>query len=242
MRIAAVAFVSILAMTACGPSAPSNGASGGSTSASTSPGGGGFPQASNVSFRQEATMIRPDGGTMAEIIYRDGAKTRTEMNGPAGQMINIINSDTHEALMLMHVGGRMMATRTDLSQVQANAPSADQMAAFRAQMQSRAHRVGACSAAGENGSEWTVDAPAGASEVLGARSMCVTSDGIMIQMKQDGAVVFDTQSLQRGPQDASLFQLPPGVQVTTTHMPSQASIADAVARARAAAAAARGTP
>lgn len=242
MRIAALAFVSILAA-ACSPSAPSSGAAGdGSTPASTSAGGGGFPQASNVSFRQEATMIRPDGGTMPQVIYHDGAKIRTEMNGPGGQMINIINSDTHEAFSIMNVGGRMMATRTDLSQVQSSAHAPVDIDALRAQMQSRTHRVGSCSAAGENGSEWTVDAPAGARDVMGARSMCVTSDGIMIQMKQDGRVVFDTQSLRRGPQDASLFQLPPGVQATTMRMPSQASIADAVARARAAAAAAQGTP
>jgi hypothetical protein len=186
-------------------------------------------------------MIRPDGGAMPEVIYRDGAKMRTEMNGPAGQMISIINSDTHEAFSIMHIAGRTMATRTDLSQVQTGAHAPVDVDALRAQMQSRAHRLGSCSAAGENGSEWSVDAPAGVA-TTGARSMCVTNDGIMIQMKTDGNLVFDTQSLQRGPQEASLFQLPPGVQVTNTRMPSQASVADAIARARAAAAAANGTP
>src|SRR5690242_6358915 len=93
MRVAALALVSVLVMAACSPSAPSGsgGGSGGSASA-PSTGGGGFPQASNVAFRQEATMIRPDGGTMAEVIYHDGAKIRTEMNGPTGQIISIINS------------------------------------------------------------------------------------------------------------------------------------------------------
>jgi hypothetical protein len=244
MRIAALAFVSVLAMAACSPSAPSNGAANSGSAASSSGssgGGGGFPQAaSNASFRQEATMTI-NGSAIPEVIYHDGAKIRTEMNGPAGQMINIINSDTHEAFSIMHVGGRTMATRTDLSQVQTGTHAPVDVDALRAQMQSRAHRLGSCSAAGENGSEWTVDAPEGVT-TTGSRSMCVTSDGIMIQMKVNGALVFDTQSLQRGPQDASLFQLPPGVQVTNTRIPSQASIADAVARARAAAAAAQGTP
>ena len=187
-------------------------------------------------------MIRPDGGTMAEVIYRDGAKMRTEMNGPAGQMISIINSDTHEAFNIMHIGGRTMATRTDLSQVQTGTHAPVDVDALRAQMQSRAHRLGSCSAAGENGSEWTIDAPEGVTTTSGARTMCVTNDAIMIQMKVNGSLVFDTQSLQRGPQDASLFQLPPGVQATNTRVPSQASVADAVARARAAAAAANGAP
>ncbi len=240
MRIAALALVSVLVMAACSPSAPSGSNAGSGGSSAPSAGGGGFPQASNVSFRQEATMIRPDGGTMAEVIYHDGAKIRTEMNGPTGQIISIINSDTHEAFNIMHVAGRTMATRTDLSQVQTGAHAPVDVDALRAQMQSRAHRVGSCAAAGESGSEWSIDPPEGVA-TSGARTMCVTSDAIMIQMKVNGSLVFDTQSLQRGPQDASLFQLPPGVQATNTRVPSQASVADAIARARAAAAA-HGTP
>lgn len=243
MRIAALALVSVFALAACSPSAPSGSSAGsGGAPAAPSGGGGSFPQASNVSFRQEATMIRPDGGAMAEIIYRDGAKMRTEMNGPTGQMISIINSDTHEAFNIMHIAGRTMVTRTDLSQVQTGTHAPVDVDALRAQMQSRAHRLGDCTAAGEHGGEWTIDAPEGASTTTGSRSMCVTNDGIMIQMKVNGALAFDTQSLQRGPQDASLFQLPPGVQATNTRVPSQASVADAIARARAAAAAANGTP
>jgi hypothetical protein len=186
-------------------------------------------------------MIRPDGGAMAEVIYHDGAKIRTEMNGPAGQIISIVNSDTHEAFNIMHIAGRTMATRTDLSQVQSGTHAPVDVDALRAQMQSRAHHLGDCSAAGEHGGEWSIDAPQGVT-TSDARTMCVTNDGIMIQMKVNGVLAFDTQSLQRGPQDASLFQLPPGVQVTNTRMPSQASVADAVARARAAAAAANGAP
>lgn len=215
MRIAVLVMVSVLAIASCGPSAPSNDATkdGSTTAASVSEPP---PQASAVSFRQEATLIRPDGTIMPEVLIHDGAKIRTEMNGPSGSIINIVNSDTHEAISLMQMGGRTIATRTDLSQMQTSAPAADQVTAFRAQLQSRAHRVGSCSAGGENGSEWTVDAPAGAGDVTGSRSMCMTSDGIMIQMKQNGRVVFDTQRLQRGPQDPTLFQVPLGVQVTTT--------------------------
>ncbi|MBI3437892.1 MAG: hypothetical protein HY054_04455 [Proteobacteria bacterium] len=241
MRIVALALVSVLAMAACSPGAPSSSSSG---TAAAPPSGGasnGFPQGGNVSFRQTATMTI-GGSAVPEVIYHDGAKMRTEMNGPMGHMTSIIDNDTHEAFNIMHVAGRTMATRTDLSQLQTHASTTVDMDAMRAQMQARAHRLGDCSAGGEHGGEWTVDAPAGAATTSGTRSMCVTNDGIMIQMKMDGNVVFDTQSLQRGPQDPSLFQLPPGVQVTETHIPSQASIADAMARARAAAAAAQGHP
>ena len=67
--------------------------------------------------------------------------------------------------------------------------------------------------------------------------MCVTSDGIMIQMKQGGEVVFDTTSVQRGPQDAALFEPPAGVQFTTVNTPSQSDMNAMIARAKAAAAA-----
>ncbi|MFZ2031095.1 MAG: hypothetical protein WAU68_12350 [Vitreimonas sp.] len=242
MRIAALICVSILALAACSPSAPSGGSSGtAATPASGGASGGGFPQGGSVSFRQTATIVM-GGSSIPEVIYHDGGKMRTEMNGPSGQMISIVNSDTHEAFNIMHVAGRTMATRTDLSQVQTHASTTVDIDALRAQMQSRAHRLGDCSAAGEHGGEWSIDAPEGVATASGPRTMCVTNDGIMIQMKANGNLVFDTQSLQRGPQDASLFQLPPGVQATTMRMPSQASMADALARARAAAAAARGHP
>jgi hypothetical protein len=71
--------------------------------------------------------------------------------------------------------------------------------------------------------------------------MCVSNDGIMLQMKMNGEVVFNTTSIRRGPQDPSLFTPPAGVQFTTAHAPSQSEINDMVARAKAAAAA-HGTP
>lgn len=243
MRIAALAFVSILAMAACSPSAPAGGASGSTAAPANTGASNGFPQGGNVSFRQTATMTI-HGTSIPEVIYHDGAKMRTEMTGPMGEMTSIVNNDTHEAFNITHIAGRTIATRTDLSQIQTHASTTVDVEAMRAQMQARAHRLGDCTAAGEHGGEWSVDAPEGMSTTTtsGTRSMCITNDGIMIQMKMDGNVVFDTQSLQRGPQDASLFQLPPGVQATETRIPSQASIADAMARARAAAAAAQGHP
>lgn len=228
MRNTALAFVSVLALAACNPSGSSN-------TADAPAGGDTPPQASGVSFRQEATLTI-NGQSIAQVIYHDGAKIRTEMAGPTGgSMISIVNSDTQEAISIMQMAGRTIATRTDLSQAQANAPQAMDVDAMRAQMQARTHRVGSCSAGGENGSEWSVDPPPEVQAAPVARTMCLTEDGIMIQMKQDGVVVFDTQSLQRGPQDASLFAAPPGVQLTETALPSRDDVNAAIARARAAA-------
>lgn len=235
MRIAALAFVSVLALGACNPSASTDSGAPAAAEDATP------PQASGVSFRQEATLTMNDR-SIAQVIYHDGARIRTEMASPAGgTMTSIINSDTHEAISIMQIGGRTMATRTDLSQVQTGATPNVDVDALRAQMQARTHRVGDCSAGGESGSEWSVDPPAEVQTPQPTRTMCLTNDGIMIQMKQDGVVVFDTTSLQRGPQDASLFTVPPGVQVTETRLPSRESVNAAIERARAAAAG-QGTP
>src|SRR5690242_5847011 len=72
MRIAALAFVSVLALAACSPSAPSSSSGTGTSASNPSAGGasgGGFPQGANVAFRQEATMTIPGAGPMAEVIY-----------------------------------------------------------------------------------------------------------------------------------------------------------------------------
>ncbi|MCX7359174.1 MAG: hypothetical protein NT015_13650 [Alphaproteobacteria bacterium] len=236
MRIAALAFVSLLALGACNPSTSSNSDAPAAAANDATP-----PQASGVAFRQEATLTI-GGQSIHQIIYHDGARIRTEMPSPAGgSMTSIVNSETHEAISIMQIGGRTMATRTDLSQVQSGASQPVDIDALRAQMQARTHRVGDCSAGGENGSEWSVEPPPEVQAPAVARTMCLTNDGIMIQMKQDGVIVFDTTSLQRGPQDASLFAVPPGVQVTETHLPSRESVNAAIERARAAAAG-QGTP
>lgn len=231
MRIAALAFVSLLALGACNPSASTNSDAPAAANDAT------FPQASGVAFRQEATLTM-GGQSIAQVIYHDGARIRTEMPSPTGgSMTSIVNSETHEAISIIQIGGRTIATRTDLSQVQSGGASQPvDLDALRAQMQARTHRIGSCSAGGESGSEWSVDPPAEVQAPAVARSMCLTQDGIMIQMKQDGVVVFDTQSLQRGPQDASLFTVPPGVQVTEQRLPSRESVNAAIERARAAAA------
>jgi hypothetical protein len=236
MRTTALAVVSVIALlSACGPSGPSGtGSTGGA--AAPAGAGGGFPIANNVSFRQEGTMT-VGGQSIPQVTYHDGAKVRTEMNGPMGQMIMVVNNDTHEGFQLANVMGRQIATRMDLSQQSANPVSRDQITQMRADMAKRAHQIGTCSAAGETGTDWEMTPPEGVDTGTDQRSMCVTSDGIMLQMKINGQVMFNTTSIQRGPQDPSLFVPPAGVHFTEVHAPSQTQINAAVARARAAAAA-----
>jgi len=61
--------------------------------------------------------------------------------------------------------------------------------------------------AGENGAEWTRE------ENGAPQTACVTSDGIILRATEGGQTVWETTSVQRGPQSADLFTLPAGVQV-----------------------------
>jgi hypothetical protein len=76
---------------------------------------------------------------------------------------------------------------------------------------------GPCASAGENGSEWTSTRTAADSTTSSApaepHTACVTNDGVILQVKDGDRVVWQTTRVQRGPQDASLFVIPPGVQV-----------------------------
>lgn len=72
-----------------------------------------------------------------------------------------------------------------------------------------AQRVGDCSVAGEDGDEWRPrDAAQGAERIA-----CITDDGIVLSVREGDRVIFQATSLQRGPQDPSLFGVPAGYQL-----------------------------
>jgi len=52
---------------------------------------------------------------------------------------------------------------------------------------------------------------------VGATSACITPDGIALRTEAEiqgtTRVLYEVESLKRGPQDPGLFQLPPGVKV-----------------------------
>jgi hypothetical protein len=73
-----------------------------------------------------------------------------------------------------------------------------------------ARSIGACEVAGESGHEWTPhEAPAAGVE----RTACITDDGIVLRVRENALVLWEATSLQRGPQEASLFGVPPGYQL-----------------------------
>lgn len=188
MRFAALALVSACALAACNPSAPSGGA------------GGGFPDLTAASYRAEATVQSPDGGTMPVVMIRSGNKMRMEMAAPQGQMAVVNNGETGDSFVLMTSGGRTMAMQ--LSAVDYENPADE----WNAEMASNARRTGACAVAGESGAEWSHDVDGK------TNTACVTEDGIILRATEEGRTTWETTSVQRGPQSADLFVLPPGVQ------------------------------
>ena len=191
MRSAALALVSVCALAACNPAAP-----GGA-------GGGLFPDLTRGSYRAEATISNQDGSTMPVVMIRDGQKQRMEFSTPEGESTLIVNGETGEAFMVTVAGGQTMAMRMSGAGEQFTDPAKE----WSADLASTATRTGACSVAGQSGAEWT------RAEEGVANTVCVTDDGIILRAREGERVVWETTSVERGPQDAALFSLPPGVQV-----------------------------
>lgn len=200
MRFAALALVSVGALAACNPGAPS----------------AEFPDLTRASYRAEATVQAPEGGTMPVVMIRSGNKMRMEMAGPLGQMAMITNAETGESFMLVTSGGR--TTAMQLSSVNFEDPAQD----WSLDYASTARRTGSCSVAGESGSEWTRDVEGETS------TACVTNDGIILRAADNGRVTWETTSVQRGPQSPDLFVMPAGVQ--TLDMSAITGAASAAAR------------
>jgi hypothetical protein len=188
MRILALALASLVV--ACNPSAPSGGA-----------GGGLFPNLSEASYRAEATMYGENGETVPTVMIRSGNKIRMEVSSSEGEMAMVNDGDTGESFVLINRDGQTMAIAA--SQAAYQNPTAN----WSAEATSTATRTGTCSVAGETGAEWT------RVEEGTSSSACVTSDGIILRAQEGDRVTWETTSVQRGPQAAALFTLPPGVQV-----------------------------
>ncbi len=196
MRRAALVVISAALLAACNPS--------GQTASEAGGGGGLFPDLTSSAYRAEATITAEDGQTAPIVMIRDGNKLRMEMSTPQGDMVIITNPDSGEDYAITSAGGQRIAMRLS----QTGAPVTDPSAEWQGEMATNATRTGNCSAAGENGAEWTRT-----EEGEPARTACVTNDGIILRATEAGRTVWETTSVQRGAQSADLFTLPSGVEV-----------------------------
>ncbi|MDX2274462.1 MAG: hypothetical protein NW206_03340 [Hyphomonadaceae bacterium] len=81
--------------------------------------------------------------------------------------------------------------------------------AWAALGEENARSEGACEVAGESGHEWRPREVSAGVE----RSACITDDGIVLRVTENGRALWQATSLQRGQQDAALFGVPPGYQL-----------------------------
>ncbi len=81
--------------------------------------------------------------------------------------------------------------------------------AWAALGEDNARSVGDCTVAGETGHEWTPrEAGSGVERVA-----CITEDGIVLRVTENGAALWEASSVQRGAQDAALFGVPADYQI-----------------------------
>lgn len=194
MRVTALAFASVCALAACNPSAPG----------APSAGGGLFPDLNASAYRMEATLTNEDGTAMPVVMIRTGRNMRMEMNAAQGQSTIIANGETGESFIISNNGGRLVAIRAAGLGEQFENP----MDEWQGELAQDSTHTGMCSVAGEAGAEWTKTTVED-----GTDTVCVTQDGIILRATDDGRVVWETTSVQRGAQDAALFTLPEGVEV-----------------------------
>lgn len=215
MRIAALALVSACALAACNPSAPSGQSA---DNAAANNGGGSAPAFGQASYRADM-MMTAGGQSMPTVMYRSGSKTRTETTTPMGSQIMIMDTSTHEGFVILDIAGTTVARHID-----AGATTQVDPGQWRPEDLTATQQTGTCNVAGESGAEYTRTMDSGS--VVG----CVTSDGIMLRTSMNGSTVMEATRIQRGPQEASLFTVPPGVQVVEGN--DMSAIAAAVARAK----------
>jgi hypothetical protein len=198
-------------------------------------GGPAFPTFAQSAYRLEGLTSSPDGGPASHtIIYRDGAKMRVEATLPAIGRATIVFDDATRGAYVLNPGAQTAVAAsaigvppppppqplsvaydgTDLPSAapgvavridDADAPQPLETA-WAALGPKNTRTEGLCEVAGERGRLWRPrTAVAGVERVA-----CITSDGVVLKVVENDLVLWEATSLQRGPQDASLFGIPAG--------------------------------
>lgn len=188
-----------------------------------------LPNLFQASYRAEALVHRGGGEPRQVVMIRSGRKMRMEMTSSRGPTTIIADMDAGQSYMITEAAGRRMAMQMPLT---ANAGAAlndlwtetDGLAA-----------TGPCLVAGQPGIEWTRPPAAsadGSTEAQIARSACIAPDGVLLRVTENGAAVWETTRLDRGPQDPSLFAPPADAQVIHLGQGAGAIAAAALERAK----------
>jgi len=202
-------------------------------------GGPQYPTFGNVAYKIEGQAVGPDGGAAVQTaIYRDGPRMRVETTLPGrGPAAIVFNEATGAAYVLSAVAAQPAAVApapagatpaaapatagatpaaapaaapvgvaVRVADAEAPAPLEQPWAALGAE---NAQSEGACNVAGESGNRWR---PKGDAQGV-VRTACITSDGIVLELREGERVLFQATSLTRGAQPAGTFGVPAGYAV-----------------------------
>lgn len=212
MRKILLALTSAALLSACG--------AGTENATDSAPDSSAFPNMAGASYRLEANVHHTDGTTIPVVMVRDGAKMRMEFSTAQGSSTVIADATTGESYVIAQMGGESIAMRAPADGSGFQDPTAD----WQAELAQTATRTGECSAAGQTGEQWTK------TEDGVVKTVCVTDDGVLLGATEDGRTVWETTSVERGPQPADQFALPPGVRVMD--LGNMGGMMEAIERAR----------
>lgn len=193
-----------------------------------------LPNYGAASYRIEGLTTPPGGGAATHtIIYRTSTDMRVEATLPTiGSAIIVFDEATRGAYVLnpttqtntaaSAVGAPQPTPQTqplaEVSGVTLAPPSGIAVriddadapqpleTAWAALGAENARAGGRCEVAGERGRMWRPrEQPNGVE-----RQACITGDGIVLMVKENGQTLWEATSLQRGEQNASLFGVPTG--------------------------------
>jgi len=192
-----------------------------------------YPSFGEADYRIEGATTA-NGVATNTVIYRDGPKMRVEAALPGQAAGAVVFDQSTNAAYVLNPTGQTQPTQQAPASVTPAAPPASNAAPTAAPMQiagvavrvpnanapqpmesawaalgaDNARHVGRCTVAGEDGQEWrprTGD--------VGVRTACITQDGIVLRVTQDGAPLWEATALHRGDQDPALFGVPANYRV-----------------------------
>ncbi len=189
-----------------------------------------YPTFGNTAYRLEGQTTSAQGGApVPTVIYRDGPMVRIETSLPQrGAATIVFDQATNAAYVLTPAA--MPATPASAPATGAATPAAPAAEVAQTGVAVRiadtdlpelpeapwaalgadgAQSTGACTVGGESGHRWQPKSDTGAAP----RTACITEDGIVLDVRQGEAVLFEATNVQRGVQDPSLFGVPPNYQV-----------------------------
>jgi hypothetical protein len=143
-------------------------------------------------------------------IYRSGQNVRMEFNDAERGPVVIITTEK-ETILIATEDGKQTAIKVPFQglgqMIGVEMPDFSKGEWLATADSKKSTQIGPCSAAGEAGTLYRVAEDGRNSEA------CVSQDGVLLESKENGTVVWQTTKVVRGPQPAEMFTVPAGMEV-----------------------------